>query len=474
MHEPMHEGPARILVLGGGGREHAISWKLASEAGIVEVLVAPGSAGIAAEPGVRVLAVDPLDPGAVVALARAWAVGLVIVGPEAPLSVGVADAVGAAGIAVFGPTKDAARLETSKTFCHDVARAAGVRMARARSFAGGETDAALAFVKELGKAGAGVVLKADGLAAGKGVIVTESTAQALALAPSFLVDRPADGPALVVEERLTGREASVIAICDGERAVALPAARDHKRLGDGDAGPNTGGMGAYSPLPDVDDAGLEAILETVHRPILAEMARRGTRFRGFLYVGLMLTVDGPAMLEINARLGDPEAQVILPRVATDLGPLLLAAAQGRLPESLPPLVPAKPGAAVGIVLAASGYPNDPRRGDPIAGMAAARDAGALVFHAGTAAGPDPIGTGFVTNGGRVLTVVGRGEDLASARAAAEHAADEITWDGLQRRHDIAADLPLPAARPLIAADLPLPAARPPAAARHPAALEAVR
>jgi len=222
MHEPMHEGPARILVLGGGGREHAISWKLASEAGIVEVLVAPGSAGIAAEPGVRVLAVDPLDPGAVVALARAWAVGLVIVGPEAPLSVGVADAVGAAGIAVFGPTKDAARLETSKTFCHDVARAAGVRMARARSFAGGETDAALAFVKELGKAGAGVVLKADGLAAGKGVIVTESTAQALALAPSFLVDRPADGPALVVEERLTGREASVIAICDGSGPWPCP------------------------------------------------------------------------------------------------------------------------------------------------------------------------------------------------------------------------------------------------------------
>jgi phosphoribosylamine--glycine ligase len=443
MHEPMHERPACILVLGGGGREHAIAWKLAREAGMAEVLVAPGSTGIAAEPGVRALDVDPLDPGAVVALARAAAVDLVVVGPEAPLSLGVADALEAAGIAVFGPTKDAARLETSKTFCHDVARDAGVRMARARGFAGGETDAALAFVSELGEAGAGVVLKADGLAAGKGVIVTESTAQALDLVPSFLVDRPADTPALVVEERLTGREASVIAICDGERALALPAARDHKRLGDGDAGPNTGGMGAYSPLPDLDGAGVEAILETVHRPILAEMARRGTLFRGFLYAGLMLTADGPAMLEVNVRLGDPEAQVILPLLAADLGPLLLAAAQGRLPESLPPLVSARPGAAVGIVLAAAGYPNDPRRGDAIHGLDAARAAGALLFHAGTAAGPD--GTGFVTNGGRVLNVVGRGEDLAAARALAEAAADAITWDGLYRRHDIAANLPLPAA-----------------------------
>jgi len=447
MHEPMHEPmrgrPKRILVLGGGGREHAIAWKLAHEPGVSELLVAPGSAGIATEPGVRALAVDPLDPGAVVALARDAAVDLVIVGPEAPLSVGVADALFAAGIAVFGPTKDAARLETSKTFCHDVARAAGVRMARARSFAGGETDAALAFVSELGEAGAGVVLKADGLAAGKGVIVTDSTGQALELAPSFLVDRPANAPALVVEERLTGREASVIAICDGELAVALPAARDHKRLGDGDAGPNTGGMGAYSPLPDLDDAGVEAILETVHRPILAEMARRGARFRGFLYAGLMLTAEGPALLEINVRLGDPEAQVILPRVAGDLGPLLLAAAQGRLPEALPPLVPAMPGAAVGIVLAAIGYPGDPRRGDAISGMDAAREAGALVFHAGTAARPD--GTGFGTDGGRVLTVVGRGSDLVKARAAAERAADSITWDGLQRRHDIAADVPYPAA-----------------------------
>ncbi len=453
----MYEMPARILVLGGGGREHAIAWKLAHEPGVAEVLVAPGSAGIAAEAGVRTLEVDPIDPGAVVALARAAAVDLVVVGPEAPLSVGVADALEAAGIAVFGPTRDAARLETSKTFCHDVARVAGVRMAGARSFAGGEVAAALAFVRDLGEAGASVVLKADGLAAGKGVIVTESTASALDLAPSFLVGRPADAPALVVEERLTGREASIIAICDGERAVALPAARDHKRLYDGDAGPNTGGMGAYSPLPDLDDAAVEAILDLVHRPILAEMARRGLRFRGFLYAGMMLTPDGPAMLEINVRLGDPEAQVILPLVATPLGPLLLAAAQGRLADTLPPRVPVLPGAAVGIVLAAKGYPDDPRRGDPIEGLDAARHAGALVFHAGTVARQD--GPGFGTNGGRVLTVVGRGADLAAARAAAEKAADHIAWDGMQRRHDIAVAPPPPP---------------PPAGHTAPAVLEAAR
>ncbi len=459
------EMPARVLVLGGGGREHAIAWKLAREAGVTDLIVAPGSAGIAMEPGVRTLAVDPLDPAAVVALARESAVDLVVVGPEAPLSVGVADALRAAGITVLGPGREAARLETSKTYCHDVARAAGVRMARARSFARGETDAALAFIRGLGEAGAGVVLKADGLAAGKGVVVTSSTAEALELAPSFLGGRPLDGPALVVEERLSGREASVIAVCDGRSAVALPAARDHKRLGDGDAGPNTGGMGAYSPLPDLGDAAVETILASVHRPILAEMARRGAPFRGFLYAGLMLTTDGPALLEINVRLGDPEAQVILPRIATALGPLLLAAARGRLPEGLPSRVPVLPGATVGIVLAAAGYPDSPRRGDAIHGIEAARSAGALVFHAGTAVRQDgafvtnnglPANSGlaanvrsgdggFVTNGGRVIAVVGRGADHAAARAMAEEAADRITWAGLHRRHDIAVDLPPPAA-----------------------------
>ena len=432
-------GPARILVLGGGGREHALAWKLAHESGIAGIIVAPGSAGIASEAGVRSIAVDPMDPAAVVALARAAAADLVVVGPEAPLSVGVADVLGAAGIAVFGPGREAARLETSKSFCHEVAAAAGVRMARARSFRGGDIDGAAAFARELAGDGAGIVLKADGLAGGKGVVVTEALAEALDLLPSFLAGRATEAPALVIEERLRGREATVIAICDGERAVALPVARDHKRLLDDDAGPNTGGMGAYSPLPDLDDGAVASILDTVHRPLLAAMAARGLRFRGFLYAGLMLTTDGPALLEVNVRLGDPEAQVILPRVAIALGPLLLAAAIGHLPPEAPSLVPALPGAAVGVVLAAAGYPSEPVRGDEILGLDAAREHGALVFHAGTARGP---GGGFTVNGGRVLSVVGRAPDLALARAIAERAADAVSWPGLQRRRDIAADATL--------------------------------
>jgi phosphoribosylamine---glycine ligase len=433
--------PTRILVVGGGGREHAMAWKLASEPGVNLVAVAPGSAGIATEPRVRALpGVDPLDRAAVVAAARELAAELVVVGPEGPLAMGVTDALLDARFRVFGPSREAARLESSKSFCHEVAEAAGVRMARARSFTGDELGGAIDFVRTLDAGGSRAVLKADGLAAGKGVVVTGSLDQALELLPGFLNGRAFDAPALVIEERLEGPEASVIAICDGERAVALPAARDHKRLCDGDAGPNTGGMGAYSPLPDLHDAAVEAVLETVHRPILAELARRGTPFRGFLYAGLMLTGKGPALLECNVRLGDPEAQAILPRVAGPVGPLLLAAAQGRLPATLPSRVPTTPDAAVAIVLAAKGYPGDPRRGDPIEGIDAARALGALVFHAGTVLRPQ---SGWGTNGGRVLTVVGRGADLERARAAAERAADLITLDGVQRRRDIAAEMPLP-------------------------------
>ena len=431
--------PTRVLVLGPGGREHALAWKLALEPGVNEVLVAPGSDGIAELPRVRRLAdVDAIDPAAVVAAARANAIELVVVGPEAPLAAGVADALESAGVAVFGPSRAAARLETSKAFCHEVAGAAGVPMARARSFLGGEVAAALAWVRELGDAGAGIVLKADGLAAGKGVIVTESTEQALELAPSFLDRRPETEPALVVEERLEGREASVIAICDGRSAVALPAARDHKRLCDGDRGPNTGGMGAYSPLPDLPDEAVDDIVAAVHVPLLAELARRGTPFRGFLYAGLMLTAGGPVLLECNVRLGDPEAQVILPRLAVALGPWLRAAARGSLPANTHARLPVLPGATVGIVLAAEGYPGTPKRGRPIEGLEAAEATGALVFHAGTIRRP---GGGYGTSGGRLLTVVGQGPDLAAARAQAERAADAIDSEGIQRRRDIAAVVP---------------------------------
>jgi phosphoribosylamine--glycine ligase len=428
--------PARILIVGGGGREHALAWKLAGEPGVEEVAVFPGSGAIAAEPRVRALAGDPLEPAAVAEAAGGFQPDLVVVGPEAPLAAGVTDALLEAGFAVFGPTRAAARLESSKAFCHEVAAAAGVRMARARAFAGGQVAAATAFARELDSAEVGIVLKADGLAAGKGVIVTESLDQALELAPSFLAGRSPDEPALVIEERLVGREASVIAICDGTAAVALPAARDHKRLCDDDLGPNTGGMGAYSPVPELDDDAVDAVVDTVHRPILAELARRGTPFRGFLYAGLMLTADGPILLECNVRLGDPEAQATLPRVAEPLAPMLLAAAEGRLAAAAG-RVATVPGTAVGIVLAAKGYPGTPRRGDPIVGLEDAVEGGALIFHSGTVQRPDG---GYGTNGGRVLTVVGCGPTLGEARAAAERAADRISWDGMQRRRDIGADL----------------------------------
>ena len=435
----MTTAPTRTLIVGAGAREHALAWKLAGEPGMNEVVVAPGSAAIAAEPRVRCLpGVDALDPAALVVAARSIAAELVVIGPEAPLAAGVTDALRDAAFRVFGPSQAAARLETSKAFCHEVADGAGVRMARARAFAADEGAAARACVAELGANGRGVVLKQDGLAAGKGVTVYDDVHLAIEHLPSWL-DGLGPGPVLVVEERLQGLEASVIAICDGRDVVALPASRDHKRLCDGDLGPNTGGMGAYSPLPDLDDQTVERLLETVHRPLLAELARRGSPFVGFLYAGLMLTDDGPVLLECNARLGDPETQVILPRVSVSIGPVLAAAAAHSLAQIAPrPLLPVFPGAAVGIVLASEGYPNTPKRGQPIEGIEAAEADGALVFHGGSIGRP---AGGFGTSGGRVLTVVGRGADLPAAREAAERAADLITWDGMQRRHDIAAVLP---------------------------------
>lgn len=428
--------PGRILIVGSGAREHALAWKLAAEPGTHEVVVAPGSAAIGAEPGVRCLSsVDALDAAAVVAAARSIAPELVVIGPEAPLATGVVDALLAAGFRVFGPTQSAARIETSKAFCHDVAAAAGVRMARARAFGVGEEARARAHVAELGAEGRGIVLKQDGLAAGKGVTVYDDVGLALDHLPAYLAAGRGPGPVLVVEERLHGREASVIAICDGRVAVPLPASRDHKRLCDGDLGPNTGGMGVYSPLPDLPGELVEDIVATIHRPILAELARRGLPFTGFLYAGLMLTADGPVLLECNARLGDPEAQVILPRLAGALGSVMASAAGGRL---LNRPLGVLPEAAVGIVLASEGYPGAPKRGLPIEGVEAAREAGALVFHGGSIGRP---GGGFGTSGGRVLTVVGRGDDVNEARDAAERAADLISWDGMQRRHDIAATLP---------------------------------
>jgi phosphoribosylamine---glycine ligase len=436
--------PTRILIVGSGGREHALAWKLSAEPGVNEVIVAPGSDAMTELPRVRRLAaVDPLDGAAVVTAARATAAELVVVGPEAPLAAGVADALMAAGITVFGASAAAARIESSKAFCHEVAAAAGVPMARSSAFT--DPAAAIGFARALDDEGRGVVVKADGLAAGKGVTVAGDLDEAVAA-----IGAAAAAGAVVIEERLDGREASLIALCDGRDSLALPISRDHKRLGDGDTGPNTGGMGAYSPLPDLPDAAADDLLERFHRPILAELARRGSPFRGALYAGLMLTPDGPVLLECNARFGDPETQAILPRLAAPLGPLLVAAARGRLADAARPLgldgsrLPVLPGAAVAIVLAAHGYPVAPRQGDAIHGLHNTGPAGspkALVFHAGTTRDGD--GT-YRTAGGRVLAVVGQGPDLAAAGRIAADAADRIGFDGAQRRHDIGADVEMAA------------------------------
>jgi phosphoribosylamine---glycine ligase len=427
--------PTRIVVVGAGGREHALAWKLSGEPGVNEVIVAPGSAAIAREPRVGIADVAVDDAAGLTNLARARSAELVVIGPEVPLAAGLADALTAAGIAVFGPTRAAAAIETSKAWCHEIAAAAGVAMADAM-VATSRAQAEDA-IRHLGSSRRGFVVKQDGLAAGKGVTVFDPSSDPIAAAASLLDELfgAATGTRIVVEERLLGAEASVIAVCDGRRALALPAARDHKRLLDGDRGPNTGGMGAYSPLADLDDAAVERIVATIHVPILVELARRGTPFRGFLYAGLMLTEDGPRLLETNVRLGDPEAQVILPRLAVPLGPLLLAAARGALSSNSRATIAALPGATVGIVLAAEGYPAVSSVRHPIEGIERA-EGEALVFHMGTR----QTERGWETAAGRVLTVVGRGQDLRAAREAAERAAGTIHWPGMQRRHDVASPL----------------------------------
>jgi phosphoribosylamine--glycine ligase len=429
--------PRRILVLGSGGREHALAWRLGLDRGVESVVVAPGNPGMGEVAEVRA-GLEVTDPPAVVALARAERADLVVIGPEAPLVAGVADALRAAGIAVFGPDAAAARIEGSKAFCREVAAAAGVPMAEGAVF----TTAAAA-IDYAARLGPPVVVKADGLAAGKGVTVCATLTEAEAAIRAALEDGAYGraGECVVVEAALAGPEVSLIAICDARAALALPAARDHKRIGEGDTGPNTGGMGAVSPLPEIDPATAEALVAAVHRPVLAELARRGLPFRGALFAGLMLTADGPRLLEFNARFGDPETQAMLPRLAVPLAPLLLAAASGRLTEAARELglqgslLPADAGASVAVVLAAPGYPERPQTGAPIAGLddLARRAPTTRVFYGGVAAGPDG---GLVTAGGRVLAVVGTGRDMAAAAAAAHDGADLVTFPGAQRRRDV--------------------------------------
>ena len=349
-------------------------------------------------------------------------------GPEAPLVAGLADRLASEGVACFGPSAAAAQLEGSKAFARAVCRAAGVPMARGRAFA--SASGAIEYAAEIGLP---LVVKADGLAGGKGVTICATLGDAERAIREALEDGRfgAAGASVVVERCLTGREASVIAICDDTTALALPVARDHKRLLDGDRGPNTGGMGAYSPLPDFSDARCEEIVARVFEPVLAHMSARGTPFRGALFAGLMLTDDGPRVLEFNVRLGDPETQAILPRLTAPLAPVLLAAATGSLAASGPIATTAD--TTVALTLAAAGYPAAPRSGDEISGIDDARAAGALVFGAGVARDDQGV---LVSAGGRVLTVVGRGNDLAGAADAAYEAAARIDFAGKITRRDI--------------------------------------
>lgn len=420
----------RLLVVGSGAREHALCWRLSVE-GAERVIVAPGNPLMTDVADVRD-DVSKSDPDAIVALAAAERVDLVVVGPEAPLADGLADRLTAAGIPCFGPTAAAARIEASKSFAREICRAASVPMAVGASFE--SVAPAVEYAQMLGLP---VVVKADGLAAGKGVAICATLAGAESSIREALEGGRfgASGHRVIVEQWLEGVEASVIAICDGRDSVILPQARDHKRLLAGDEGPNTGGMGAYSPVPELDSAALRALHAEIFIPVLREIEGRGTPFRGALFCGLMLTADGPRVLEFNARFGDPETQAIMPRLDEPLMPLLMASASGTLSAlgSGDPILGETNDATVALTLAADGYPDSPRFGDPIEGIEAARSAGVLVFGAGVCVGAHGE---LVTGGGRVLTVVGRGRDLAAAADAAYEAADRITFVGKQVRRDI--------------------------------------
>jgi phosphoribosylamine--glycine ligase len=421
----------RVLVIGSGGREHALARALARDGDVAALHVAPGNPGIAKIAEIH--PVTPADPASVIALAAATGADLVVIGPEAPLVAGVADAVRAAGISCFGPSRAAAMIEGSKSFAKQVMSAAGIPTAAARTCV-----TAAEAGRALDEFGPPYVVKADGLAAGKGVVVTGDRREAEAHAQAVLArgDDPPEPPAsgtVVIEEFLDGPEVSVFALADGERAVPLLPAQDFKRAHDGDAGPNTGGMGAYAPLPWALPGLAEEVLATVIRPAVAELRRRGTPYTGLLYAGLSLTAAGIRVVEFNARFGDPETQVVLDRLATPLSGLLHAAAAGGLAGAGP--LRWTPGAAVTVVLAAEGYPGAPATGDHIDGLEdAQRAAGAYVLQAGTAVS---AGGNLVSSGGRVLNVVGTGADLAEARAAAYAAAGKIRMRGGWYRRDIA-------------------------------------
>ncbi len=419
----------RILILGGGGREHALGWALRRSPRVTALFFAPGNGGTRALG--ENLSVDPTDPAAVVAAAREHRIDRVVVGPEAPLAAGVVDALEAAGIPAFGPTRAAARLEASKAFARAFCRRHGIPVPEFRVFEAGEAEEAVAFARSLPD---GAVVKADGLAGGKGAFVCDTAEEAEGGIRRLLVEGALGeaGRRIVVERRLRGPEVSLLAFTDGRRLALCPAARDHKRLLDGDRGPNTGGMGAYAPVPELAPAQVLELAETFLAPAVAGMAAEGRPYRGVLYAGLILDPSGPYLLEYNARMGDPEAQVLLPLLETDLLEVVEACLEGQLD---PARVRWREGAAATVVAAAQGYPQAPRKGDPIEGVAAAEALeGVYVFHAGTAWREGRL----VTAGGRVLAVTGLGADLKQALERAYAGLARIAFPGMQFRRDIGA------------------------------------
>jgi phosphoribosylamine--glycine ligase len=418
----------KILVVGGGGREHALSWKLSAESGVREVLCAPGNPGIAEV--ARLACVSAADPVALAALAERERIDLTVVGPELPLDRGIADLFRSRGLRLLGPSRSAAQLECSKVFAKAFMERHRIPTARYRAC--DSANAARALIAS-GELGFPVVVKADGLAAGKGVVVAPDRATADEAVRATMEERQFGdaGGRIVLEECLTGSEISFFALCDGHRAISLTSAQDHKRVFDDDRGPNTGGMGAFAPSPLVDDAMTAQIMRCIVEPVLAGFRAEGQEYRGFLYAGLMLTHEGPKVIEFNVRFGDPEAQVVIPMIAGALAPVLAAAADGTLGGAS---VTFRAERHVGVVVASQGYPASSQSGVAITGLdeaAALRDV--LVFHAGTATND---GGEVVTAGGRVLTVVGRGPTFESAIERAYAGVAAVTFDGMQYRRDI--------------------------------------
>ncbi len=416
----------KVLVIGSGGREHALAWKLRQSAGVEEVIVAPGNAGSATEPGVRNVDIAASDIAGLIELCQREGVGFTVVGPEAPLVAGIVDAFMEAGLPCFGPTAKAAQLEGSKAFSKDFMQRHGIPTAAHETFS--EPESAKAFVQKLGIP---IVVKADGLAAGKGVIVAQSQEQAFDAIDDMLSGNSfgAAGSQVVIEEFLPGEEASFICLCDGTRAVAFASSQDHKARDDGDKGPNTGGMGAYSPAPVVTAKVHERAMAQVILPTLEGMAAEGAPYRGFLYAGLMVSADEEIkVVEFNCRFGDPEAQPVMMRLQSDLLPALEQAADGRLEADS---LAFDPRVALGVVMAAGGYPGEYAQGDQISGLDKDLE-DTKVFHAGTRLQDGEV----VTAGGRVLCVVGLGDNVQTAQARAYQRIESIGWRNRYFRKDI--------------------------------------